>query len=30
MPKFKYNPGDYLGPNKILMLERTYKDNNKH
>lgn len=26
MPKFKYNPGDILGPDKTLMLERTFKE----
>lgn len=25
--KYKYNPGDYLGPYKIKMIERVRKDN---
>ena len=29
MSKFKYNPGDRLGPHSVLMLERTYKDKNE-
>lgn len=28
MAKFKYNSGDKLGPNKILMIERLYKTEN--
>lgn len=30
MPKFKYNPGDMLGPFDILMLERTEKKSGGH
>lgn len=27
--RFKYKTGDRIGPYSILMLERTFKDNNK-
>lgn len=30
MAKFKYNPGDKLGPSNILMLERTVKEKSGH
>lgn len=26
MPKFKYNPGDKIGPENILMIKRTFKE----
>lgn len=30
MPRFKYNPGDLLGPFQIQMIERTYKGTDGH
>lgn len=30
MRKCKYNNGDKIGPHNIIMIERTYKDNNNH